>query len=115
MKTTLKTLIVAATLGLIVTGAHAFDVATSQNTEGGLIVLTNDVSDGYMSCTTGKRMYTTVNTGLIGARGCWTSDDLWVFVRFDGETQVRRYVLNGFTLTEAAVRDLKSRQTSQQQ
>jgi hypothetical protein len=102
MKKLIASLLTAAALVAPV-AAHAIDIATMPNRDNGLIVLTNDVSDGYLNCTSGRRMYVTGGAGTITSRGCWTFDDTWAFVRYDGEPTVRRYPLGSFTMTAPAL------------
>jgi hypothetical protein len=96
MKKLIASLLTAA--AFVAPAAHATDLATLPNRDGGLIVLTDVVGN----CENGRRMYVTGSGGNVSARGCYLARDPWVYVQYDYETQVRQYPAENFLLTPAA-------------
>jgi hypothetical protein len=90
-----RKLVATAALGLAATCAHAADIASMPNQDGGLITLTDYVG----TCVTGRRMYITNAAGRVLLGGCWAGKDPWLLVQYDYETDVRRYPEANFALT----------------
>jgi hypothetical protein len=93
MKKLIASLLTAA--AFVAPVAHAADIATMPNRDGGLIVLTDVVG----VCTSGRRFYITGGAGAVLAGGCYTIADPWVTVKYDIETSLRYYPSANFSLT----------------
>jgi hypothetical protein len=85
--------------------AHAVDMATMPNRDGGMIVLTSDFGNAVWSCSNvpgWNLMYMTNGYGQVAGYGCWhATSDVWMLIQYPSETSPRHYPLNSFTMTAA--------------
>jgi hypothetical protein len=89
--------------------AHADTVATLKNKAGGLIILTDVVTEQCRNFV--GAAYTTRSDNQT-SWGCWFSDDMMVHIRWhDGDT--RAYPIDSFTINEEAARKLRERRRGQ--
>lgn len=85
--------------------AHADTIATLRNKAGGLIVLTDVVTE---RCKGFAGAVYTISDNNQTSWGCWMSDELMVHVRWsDGDT--RAYPIESFTVNDEALRRFRDR------
>lgn len=99
MKAWVLSLLAAASI------AHADTVATLNNRAGGLIVLTDVMTDSCRSFAGTVYATTSSNKTLWG---CWFSDDMMVHIRWD-DGSTTAYALNNFEVNEPVARRLRNR------
>lgn len=90
-----KMILAAAILaaGLVATDAKSDPVATSGNSAGGVIVLTDDY---IPACGEQRRLAYTTNPRGFTVYGCWMTDKILVHIIWGDSGQIRSYPINHF-------------------